>query len=79
MTAGVGVVGSAGRVGIISLSRGVEGTVTDGEGASEVSGANVNDADMIDDVAVWPPRLGMRGRFRLLNACETNETGERNH
>lgn len=39
----------------------------------------MNDADMIDDVADWPPRLGMRGRFRLLNAYEKNEMGDRNH
>ena len=74
----MGAEGSAGSVGIISLSRGVEAAVVAGEGAPEVSGANVNDADMIDDVAVRPPRLGMRGRFRLLYACETDEVGDRN-
>lgn len=37
----------------------------------------MNDADMIDGVVDRPPRLGMRGRFRLLNACETDEVGDR--
>lgn len=60
---------SVGSVGIISLSQGVIETAIVGEDASEASEADVYDADMIDDTVGRPPRLGMGGRFRLLDGC----------
>jgi len=62
---------------MISLSRGVEGTVIAGEDASEASETNVDDVEKVDVAADSLPKFGIRGRFRLLDRRQTDEMGTR--